>query len=135
MIKHITILFILEIIISNSSIAQNCHRPEQVFILVQKEFIPNPREKSKVYLNDSTEVFVIRGKVVEVNKSNYQKLNFHTPAELKEFSLEIMKCEASKATNTVYVDLNQNSIFKEIYFVYKEESIYKMVRVEWFDPQ
>jgi len=119
-------------------VAQKCDRPEEVFIRLNSldsAIVLNcfGKRETRIYLQDSSEVFTRTSEINEISETSYAQIDFHSIRQLRKKEIEIMKCEADKSDSTIYLDININSIFKNIYMVFRdEEKIYKF-QVHWID--
>lgn len=120
------------------TVAQKCDRPEEVFIRlnsIDSAIVFNcfRKRETRIYLQDSSEVFVRTSQLNEISESRYAQIDFHSIRQLRKKEIDIRKCEADKADGTIYLDININSIFKNIYMViHDEEKIYSF-QVHWID--
>jgi len=120
--------------------AQKCDRPKEVFIKLDsvktlsnnhKCCLNNP--DSFIYLPDSSEVFLRISELNPITINEYSKIIFQTTKQLREKEMEIRHCEVEKAGDTIYLDIDINSVFQTIYaVVIKENNIYQF-RVRWVD--
>ena len=124
--------------LSLETLAQKCERPEAVFLKLNSldsalatTYLGNV--ESRIYLQDSSEVFVRTSEINEIKKNEYLIIQFQTIDELRNEAQKIRRCEIQKASETVYLDIDVNSIFKKIYMILiKDQIIYKF-QVRWVD--
>ena len=132
------LIIIVSCFLTLEASAQKCDRPEEVFIKLSAldstivfNCLGNPERR--IYLRDSSEVFIQTSKLKEVVESEYCKIPFQTISQLRKKEIEIVRCEARKADKTVYLDININSVFKKIFMVTRREGIIYKFQVHWID--
>ena len=132
------LIIIVSCFLTLEASAQKCDRPEEVFIKLSAldstivfNCLGNP--ETHIYLQDSSEVFVRTSELKEVAESEYSKLTFHTIYDLRSEGRKIRRCEVKKADDTIYLDININSIFKKIFMVIRGDEIIYKFQVHWID--
>ena len=118
--------------------SQKCERPDNVFIELNSldtVLIANCLNniETRIFLADSNEVFVRKSGLELIGIDEYSIIQFQSIEQLRKKEMEIRKCEAQQSGKSIFLDLNINSIFKNIFIVVRtEKNIYRF-KVDWVD--
>jgi len=144
MMMKVLIYIILNLLIYDA-VAQQCIRPESVYILLE-----NNKSDSISYSKSGTtsicytlvykgtkDVFCQVENEVKLLSSQLLDFIYYTPVSLRKKEIEILKCEVSKGEKIgkIYVDLDINDVFKNIYLIEKRRGSYFSIKVNWQDSK
>ena len=137
------IIYIIVNLIIFDVAAQQCTRPESAYLLLGPEKSDSvsyyKTGTTTIYftltINDIKDTFLQVDSGTKISPEFYKKINFFTPSSLRKKELEILKCEIEKGekTGVIYVDLDVNDIFKNIYLVENRDREYYKIKVVWQD--
>jgi len=134
------ILFVL-----GSANAQECDRLGTVHIAFGffeseylEKFVTRESTNLKEFVYDfgrGSEVFVAKMPPEILSSTEVSLMKFFTPFELRKMESKIIRCEIEKGKRdqSIYVDININSVFKNIVLVEKRDGHFYQYNVRWND--
>jgi len=135
--KYLVFTFIHFFVITET-FSQKCDRPDEVFLELKhidesSIFNESEREERLIYLEDSTEVFILESEITQMSKSEYSEITIDNISSLKNEARRIRRCEIKRGGSTIYIDIDINSIFEKIFIIYKINDNIFRVRAHWVD--
>lgn len=135
--RYLIVTVICYFILSGVS-AQKCERPKEVFIKLNSldSVIKDSgwfKIETPFYLLDSREGFFRLSEVENIEEKEYNEIHFNSVYELRNEARKIRRCEIKRAGETIYLDVDINSIYKNIYMISRTDTLVYKFKVRWLD--